>query len=181
MIRFLQTTGPIKKIVLGGLLLLICAAMLVYLIPSSGSSTLGTTQAGIIAEVGSEQVTRNDVEREAQSMLKRQFPRGNAMAGQLLPFFASQAAERLIDEKALVAEAKRMGLRATDDDVSDELQHGQYAGTFFPGGKFISQAQYEALLQNNEITVAQFEQSVKEQILFTKVRDLIAGSAAVSD
>lgn len=181
MIRFLQTPGPIKKVVLGGLLLLICAAMLVYLIPSSGSSTFGTPQAGIIAEVGGEQVTRNDVEREAQSMLKRQFPRGNAMAGQLLPFFASQAAERLIDEKALVAEAKRMGLRATDDDVRDELQHGQYAGTFFPGGKFIGQAQYEALLQNNEITVLQFEQSVKEQILFTKLRDLISGSAAVSD
>ncbi len=33
MIRFLQTEGPVKKIVLSGLLLLICAAMAITLIP----------------------------------------------------------------------------------------------------------------------------------------------------
>lgn len=181
MIRFLQTPGPIKKIVLGGILLIICAAMLVYLIPSSGSTGIGTTQAGIVADVGSEQVTRNDVEREAQLMLRQQFPRGNAMSGQLLPFFASQAAERLIDQKALVVEARRMGLRATDDDVRDELQHGRYSATFFPGGKFIGQAQYEAMLQNAELTVPQFEDAVKQDILINKLRDLVAGSAVVSD
>jgi len=34
MIRFLQTPGPVKKIVLGGLLLLICASMVVAFVPA---------------------------------------------------------------------------------------------------------------------------------------------------
>ena len=36
MIRFLQTPGPIKKIVLGGILLVICVMMVITLIPGGG-------------------------------------------------------------------------------------------------------------------------------------------------
>ncbi len=180
MIRFLQTPGPIKKVVLGGILLIICAAMLVYLIPSGGSSGLnGPT--GVVAQVGDHDVTRAEVERQARMTLRQQFPRGNAMAGQLLPFFTSRAAEQLITERALVFEAERMGLRATDEDLRDELQHGPYSATLFPGGKFIGQDAYETLLQNAELTVPQFEAGVKEDILVRKLRSLVAASASVND
>ena len=180
MIRFLQTPGPIKKVVLGGILLIICAAMLVYLIPSGGSSGLnGPT--GVVAQIGDHDVTRSEVERQARMMLRQQFPRGNAMAGQLLPFFTSRAAEQLITEKALIFEAERMGLRATDEDLRDELQHGPYGATLFPGGKFIGQDAYESLLQNAELTVPQFEAGVKEDILVRKLRSLVAASASVND
>ncbi len=183
MIRFLQTPGPIKKIVLSGILLIFCGAMVITLIPGGLGLDIGVgaPSAGIVANVGTERVTRDEVQREAQSMLRQQFPKGNAMAGQLLPFFAGQAAQQLINQKALVDEAKRLGLRATDNDVLDELQHGRYSQTFFPGGKFIGQAQYEAMLQNAELSVPQFEEGVKQDILVTKLRDLITGSASVSD
>src|SRR6476660_8684681 len=47
MIRFLQTPGPIKKIVLGGLLTVICAAMAITLIPGGlGSDVIGTGTPG---------------------------------------------------------------------------------------------------------------------------------------
>src|SRR5580698_6490357 len=50
MIRFLQTPGPIKKIVLGGMLIVICIAMLVYLIPS-GNGTSGNSSVQTVATV----------------------------------------------------------------------------------------------------------------------------------
>jgi peptidyl-prolyl cis-trans isomerase D len=182
MIRFLQTPGPVKKIVLGGLLLLICAAMLVYLIPTGGSSVLGgAPPAGVVATVGDQDVTRDEVMRAAQNMVRQQFPRGNPMGAQILPFFASRAADQLITEKALVGEAERMGLRATDDDVRDELQHGQYAPLLFPGGKFIGQQAYESLLAENNVSVPQFEAGIKDSILVTKLRNLVAASASVTD
>jgi hypothetical protein len=50
MIRFLQTEGPFKKIVLSGLLLLICAAMAITLIPGGlGSDLTGTPGKGRFA------------------------------------------------------------------------------------------------------------------------------------
>ena len=73
-------------------------------------------------------------------MVQQQFPRGGAQASMLLPFFASQAAQQLIQRQALIAEAEHLGLRATDEDVRDELQHGRYAQIFFPAGNFIGQA-----------------------------------------
>lgn len=183
MIRFLQTPGPVKKIVLSSILLIFCGAMVITLIPGGLGSDFGFGQprAGVVANIGSQSVTRDEVVRQAQAMLRQQFPRGNAMSAQLLPFFTSRAAEQLITEKTIISEAQRMGFRATDADVVDELQNGPYSATFFPNGRFIGQDAYENLLQQNELTPQQFEQEVKNQILFRKLRNLVTSSASVSD
>jgi peptidyl-prolyl cis-trans isomerase D len=175
MIRFLQTPGPLKKIILGGLLLIICAAMVITLIPGGVGSSLGigAPGAGIVATV--------DVQRQARGMLQQQFPQGGAQMAALLPYFAQRAAETLIQQKLIVKEARELGLRATDDEVRDELQHGRYSSVFFPNGTFIGQSEYEALLQQHDLTVPMFEDGVKDQILLDKLRSLIAGSASVTD
>lgn len=183
MIRFLQTPGPLKKIILGGLLLIICAAMVITLVPGGVGSSFGfgAPGRGVVANVAGEEVTTVEVQREARQMLRQQFPRGNAMAAQLLPFFASRAAEQLITQKAVLAEADRLGLRVSDEELRDELQHGRYAAAFFPGGTFIGEDAYEGKIQQADLTVPQFEQAVKNEILFDKLRNLVAGSAFVTD
>src|SRR5581483_6875764 len=133
MIRFLQTPGPTKKIVLGGLLLIICAAMVITLVPGGMGSTFGfgAPGRGVVAKVAGDDVTTLEVQRQARMLLRQQFPRGSAQSAMLLPFFASRAAEQLINQKALVAEADRLGLHATDEELRDELQHGELAATLF--------------------------------------------------
>ena len=91
MIRFLQTPGPIKKIVLGGMLTVICILMVITLVPGFGSTDFfgsGTPARGVVATVGGEDVTTLEVQREARQMLQQQFPQGGAQASALLPFFA---------------------------------------------------------------------------------------------
>src|SRR5260370_16338849 len=114
-------------------------------------------------------------------MIRQKIPQGGAQDGMLLAIFAGQAAEQLINQKALVAEAHRMGLRVNDDELREEFQHGQYASVFFPEGKFIGQVEYENLLQRNDLTVAQFEQSEKDRILIRKLHALVSSSAFVGD
>jgi peptidyl-prolyl cis-trans isomerase D len=184
MIRFLQTPGPIKKIVLGGLLTIISVFMVITLVPGFGSTDFFGTSAparGVVAKVAGTDITSQEVQRQAREMVRQQFPRGGAQASMLLPFFASQAAQQLIQRQAILAEAERLGLRATDEDVRDELQHGRYAETFFPAGNFIGQAAYEELLQQHDLTVPMFEHGVKEEILIDKLRSLIAGTVSVTD
>ena len=183
MIRFLQTPGPIKKIVLGGLLTIISVFMVITLVPGFGSTDFfgSAPTRGVVAKVAGTDITSQEVQRQARDMVRQQFPRGGAQASMLLPFFASQAAQQLIQRQALIAEAEHLGLRATDEDVRDELQHGRYAETFFPGGNFIGQAAYEELLQQHDLTVTQFERGVKEEILIDKLRSLVAGGAMVTD
>jgi peptidyl-prolyl cis-trans isomerase D len=183
MIRFLQTPGPIKKIVLGGLLTIISVFMVITLVPGFGSTDFfGTAPShGVVAKVGGADITSQEVQRQAREMVRQQFPRGGAQASMLLPFFASQAAQQLIQRQALIAEAEHLGLRASDEAVRDELQHGRYSETFFPGGNFIGEASYEELLQQHDLTVTQFERGVKEDILIDKLRSLVAGGAIVTD
>ncbi|MGA7558952.1 MAG: peptidyl-prolyl cis-trans isomerase [Terriglobales bacterium] len=183
MIRQLQNAGPTLKIILGALLVIICASMAITLIPGGIGSSLGigTPPAGVLATIGDQQVTALEVQREARAMIRQQFPKGGPQASMLLPYFASQAAEQLINEKALVAEAHRMGLRVNDDELRDELQHGQLGTILFPDGKFVGQEEYENFAQRNDLTVPQFEALEKDYILVRKLRALVSSSAFVGE
>jgi peptidyl-prolyl cis-trans isomerase D len=183
MIRQLQNAGPTLKIVLGALLVIICASMAITLIPGGLGSSLGigAPPPGVLATVGDQTVTVNEVQREARAMVRQQFPRGGAQASMLLPYFASQAAQQIINEKALVAEAHRMGLRASDEELRDELQHGQLGSMLFPDGKFVGQEEYENFVQRNDLTVPQFEALEKDFILVRKLQALVSSSAFVGD
>lgn len=183
MIRQLQNAGPTLKIVLGALLVIICASMAITLIPGGIGSSLGigAPPPGVLATIGDQTVTVPEVQREARAMIRQQFPKGGPQASMLLPYFASQAAEQLINEKALVAESHRMGLRVSDDELREELQHGQLGAMLFPDGKFVGQEAYEDFVQRNDLTVPQFEQLEKDYILVRKLRALVSSSAFVGE
>lgn len=183
MIRFLQTPGPVKKYILGGLLLLITVSMCWYLVPSGGNNTysFGGTSKGVVAQIDGSDVTADEVRTTARQMLQQQMPQGGANMSMLLPFFAQRAAEQLITREALISEANRMGLRVSPDEIKDELQHGRYAATFFPNGSFIGQQEYEDMLQRAQLTPAKFEDAVGKDILLTKLQALISGTAGVTE
>ncbi|MGC2450114.1 MAG: peptidyl-prolyl cis-trans isomerase [Candidatus Sulfotelmatobacter sp.] len=181
MIRFLQTPGPVKKYVLGGLLLLMTVSMAWYLVPSGGNYSFGNAPKGVVAQIDGADVTADEVRTTARQMLQQQMPQGGANMSMLLPFFAQRAAEQLITREALISEATRIGLRVSPDEIKDELQHGRYAATFFPNGNFIGQQEYEDMLQRAQLTPATFEDTVGKDILLTKLQALVSGTAGVTD
>ena len=183
MIRFLQTPGPTKKIVLGGLLLVICAAMVITLVPGGLGSNLGIggPGAGVVAKVGGQDVTSLEVQRQARQMLRRQFPRGGPQTAMLLPYYASQAVQDLINEKAVLSEAERLGLRVTDAELSDELQHSQAASTLFPNGNIAPEEVWDQFARQFDLTVPQLLESEKEFLLTRKLRNLVASGVVVTD
>lgn len=186
MIRFLQTQGPTKKIVLSGILLVICGAMVITFIPGGLTSEItGAPGKGVIAKVDGTDLSADEVRATARQMAQQDAQRYGEMAAKIMPFLIQQetqrALEQLISRQALLSEAGRMGLRVTPEEVKDELQHGRYAATFFPGGNFIGQVEYEDMLQRANLTPAKFEEAVGNDILLTKLQALISGTANVSD
>ena len=183
MIRFLQTSGQTTKIILGGVLLIICASMVITLIPGGlGNDVFGGAPGkGIVAKVNGQEISADDVRQTARQMLQQQMPQGGPNMNMLLPYFAQRAAEQLITKQALLDEAQHLGFHATPEEVRDELEHGRYAGTFFPGGTFIGQDEYEQMLSRANLTPAKFEGEVKDQLLLSKLQAFIDGSASVSE
>jgi peptidyl-prolyl cis-trans isomerase D len=183
MIRFLQTPGKTKKIVLGGLLVIICGAMVITLIPGGilgDAFGFGNPQGNVIAKVGDQEVTVSEVQDTARQMGKQQFPRG--FPSQFLPFLMKRAADQLIVQKAMIAEAHRMGFHVTDAELQYELQHGSFAAALFPGGNFVGQDIYEGFIQQNfGMGVQQFEQALKTDLLVRKLRAAVEGGVTVSE
>src|ERR1700733_10853862 len=186
MIRFLQTQGPTKKIILSGILLVICGAMVIAFIPGGLTDELtGQPGKGVVAKINGSDISADEVRQTARQMAQQDAQRYGEMASKLMPFLIQQetvrALDQMINRQALLSEASRMGLRVTQAEVKDELQHGRYAATFFPGGNFIGQAEYEDMLQRADLTPVKFEQEVGHDILLTKLQALISGSTSVSD
>jgi peptidyl-prolyl cis-trans isomerase D len=187
MIRFLQKSGQTTKYVLGGLLLIICASMVITLIPGGlgGDVFSGTPGRGIVAKVDGSDITADEIRTTARQMAQQDAQRYGEMASKLMPFLIQQetmrAVDQMINRQALLSEAARMGLKVTPAEIKDELQHGRYAATFFPGGNFIGQTEYEDMLQRANLTPTKFEEAVGNDILLTKLQAFISGSADVSE
>jgi peptidyl-prolyl cis-trans isomerase D len=184
MIRFLQTPGPAKKIVLGALLLVVCVMMVVTLVPGGMFGDYfgaGVTTAGVVAKVGSEDISIQQVAQRARLIGRQQF-RGANIPPTLMPFLMQRAADSMVTQGALAYEADRMGLGVNDKELVDYFHTGPFAQMFFPGGNFIGQQQYENLVQNQwGLSVQQFEKEVKDQIAQQKLLSAVSAAATVSD
>ncbi|HLJ25631.1 MAG TPA: peptidyl-prolyl cis-trans isomerase [Candidatus Angelobacter sp.] len=174
MIRFLQSGNKVTKYLLGGLLLVICGSMVTYLIPGFMSGVT-VDRGGVVASVAGHEITNDQVQQAAQRILRQQrYPDA------ALPFVVQQVMPQLIQEAELQYEAGRMGLSVSDQEIRDELQHGAMGETFFPGGKWIGQQQYEDLLRENGLTTDAFEKGLRDQLLATKLLTAVTAGVTVS-
>ena len=184
MIRFLQKPGPVKKIVLGGILVVVCVMMVITLIPGGGflNELFGgslTTQ-GVLARVGNQEIGIPEVAQQARLIGKQQF-KGNIPPA-IMPYLMQRAAQGVISQKMLVYEADRMGLGVSNEELANTLRQGQMGQVLFPGGTFIGEQAYESFIQTQfNLSVAQFEQEVKAEIAQRKLLSLITAPVSVSD
>jgi peptidyl-prolyl cis-trans isomerase D len=183
MIRFLQTEGPLKKIVLGGLLLIVCVMMVITLVPGGMFGDYfgrDISTAGVVAKVGPDDISLQDVAQRARMIGRQQF-RGNVPPS-IMPFLMQRAADSMITQGALAYEADRMGLGVSNDELADYLRQGQFGQMFFPEGRYIGQQQYENFVQSQwGLSVGQFEKELKAQLAQQKLLSAISAAATVSD
>ena len=180
MIRFLQRPGPLKKYLLGGLLAMVSATMVITLIPGGtlGSAFgFGAAPQGVFAKVGDQEVTTQEINQRAQMVVRQA-----GYPAALLPFISGRVAQQMVMRKAMLVEASRLGLRVTDDELRDALRSGFLGEQLFPGGNFVGQERYEQFVtQQFNMSVAQFEQQVKDDLLAGKLQALVEAGVSVSD
>lgn len=181
MIRFMQTSAAFKKYVLSAILVVICIAMAWYLVPTFTGQGMGISAAPSVASVAGEDVTVSEVQRQARQMAEQQLRGNAAQASMLMPYFTGQAAQQLINEKVLLSEAERLGLRATDDDVRGFLQKGQFGEVLFPGGKYAGEDVYKDLASRLGYSIPELEQAIKDDIRISKLQSLVTAGASVSE
>ena len=189
MIRFLQTDNRMTKALLVVIIGAASVSMCVYLIPglTGGGASSPDTYAVIYPHWYSrffstgDTVTQTKVEQVARQQLQQRSPQyaDNPM---ILSFYTQQVGQQLVQQQVLLEEADKLGIRATDDDVRAYLHTGPTGGVLFPQGKFIGNDEYAALIsQRLNMSVKEFEDSVKTDIVVRRLQALIAGGVTVSD
>src|SRR5215813_6104447 len=102
------------RYLLGALLVLVALSMLTYLIPNYDTGQ-GRTD-NVVAEVGRDPITLQDVQRALQNMT-----RGRNVPPELMSTFIPQIVENLINERALAYEAQRLGYQVSDAEVAQAI------------------------------------------------------------
>ena len=186
MIRFLQTKTHLTRFIFIGIIGFTCITMVIFLVPgifndqTASSDTFATIRhGGILGRFlpAEETIPVVDVQQAVRRM-----SRGQQIPDMYMPMFMQQAGQQLIQQRIMLAEASRLGITASDEDVRRFLHTGQLGQVLFPEGKYIGDTQYAELISEQlQMSVEKFEGQIKQQIVADRLRDLITGGVTVSD
>ena len=189
MIRFLQKENRLTKALFIVIIGAASVSMVVYLIPGlTGQSASSADTFAVIYPhwysrflSSGEVISQQKVAQLATQRVQQQYPQyaGNPM---IMNMIEPQVGQQLVQQQILLDEAEHLGIHVTNSDVRAYLQTGAPGQVLFPGGKFIGQDKYEQLIQQRfETTVADFEESVKNDIAVRRLESLITAGVTVSD
>ncbi len=189
MIRFLQRDSRVVKAFFVVVIAAASVGMVVYLIP--GLMSMGTVSADEFAVVyphwysrflsSGATVSQQRVSELARQQIQRRDPQfaDNPM---ILRYFEQQIGSQLVQQQILLAEAQKLGIHATDDDVSQFLHRGQFGAYLFPNGQFIGQDRYSAFVANQfNLSVAEFEKEVRQDIQVHRLQTLMTAGVTVGN
>jgi len=147
--------------------------MITYLIPSGPGTGGPAGDTTVVAKVGSETVTAQEVSKTVQSMTRnRQLP------PELLSIYVPQTINQMINERAMAYEATRLGLRVSDEETDTAL-FDSMPPQLVKDGK-IDGASLSALLQQQGISMAELRGSTARQVLINKLEQIVAQGVVVS-
>jgi peptidyl-prolyl cis-trans isomerase D len=187
MIRFLQRDNRLTKALFVVIIAAASVGMVVYLIP--GLTGLGASSSDTYAVVyphwysrllsTGETVTQTRVAQIAQRQMVQQHYPENAM---ILNLLEQRIGQQLVQQQVLLQESKKLGIRATDDDVIQYLHKGSTGQVIFPNGQYIGDEAYARLISERlNITVKEFEDEIKSDIIAQRLESLITAGVTVSD
>ena len=187
MIRFLQNDNRITKAIFVVIIGVVSVGMVVYLIP--GLTGQGATAADAYATIyphwwslyfgSGDTVSQQKVETAARQQLQQQRYPDSPM---ILNLIEDRVGKQMIQAQVLLTEAQKLGIHATDDDVIQYLHTGQAGQVLFPNGKFIGQEAYTNMIATRfNLSVKDFEDDVKHDIMIRRLQALITAGVTVGD
>ncbi len=132
------------------------------------------------ARIGKEEITAAQL-AERQSLMEKNFREayGSALTPEMAKAlkFKEQALKSLVDQTLLRAEARKLGLTASDVEVQRDIASNP---AFQANGQF-NEAQYRRVLESSRLTTTEYEAAKREEITLRKMEGLLSSSARVTE
>ncbi len=145
-----------------------------------GASSGGRGNMTSVAQVGGESVSQQEFQRAYKNMTNfyRQIY-GDQLTPEVEKQMYRQALSQTVVQKILLAEARRQGLRVTDAELRDRIL--SIPNFKDEQGRFIGEEIYKQTLAANQISVADFETELRDEVLMKKLNDALAANLYVSE
>lgn len=152
------------RYLLGALLLLVAASMVITLVPGYGTGWAGGSDPSILAEVGDHRITVQDVRKIIQREVKGNIPEGMASV------YVPSVVQQLVAFRATALLAEQMGFRVTDEELARIVR--ELYPQLWPGGTFAGKEAYSQYLASQNMTIPEFEETLRSQILQARLDTL---------
>ncbi len=162
---------------------LACLAFVAFYIPDFVRGGGTNAAADAVAVVEGHEIRADEFRRTYQSQLQAyRSAYGGNMSEQLLKQLGvdQQILQQMVDERASLAEAERLGLRVSDEEVARRIS---VIPAFQERGTFIGEQRYRQVLnaQRPPLIPAEFEESVRRSLVADKLRTSLTQWMSVSD
>lgn len=165
-------------------LALVCLTFVLFYIPDflrSGARAAGGSNE-VVATVDGHEITAADFRRTYQSQLQAyRGAYGANMNERLLKQLGidQQILQQMIDERAALAEADRLGVTVSDEEIRERILS---MPALQENGRFIGEQRYRQLLrmQRPPITPSEFEETLRRSLTAQKLRSAITDWMSLS-
>lgn len=126
-----------------------------------------------VAAVGRSAISGEEFQKNLArtlEMYKQQFKDGLSRQAIQQLGVPEQVLQGMISGRVVRAEAERLGLSVSDAELGEAIRRNP---SFQRDGKFIGSAEYERLLAYNHVTVVEFEESLRQDLLADKLKELV--------
>jgi len=161
------------RITLSVLLGMVALSMVTYLIPTTGTGTTSNTDTTVVASIGRENLTAQQVSKQIQNLTRsRQLP------AELLAIYVPQIVQQLISDRAMAWEANRLGIRVSSDETENAILDS-LPPQVVKDGK-VDGATLGALLQQEGLTMGDLKDDMSRQLLITRLREIVSAGVVVA-
>src|SRR5690242_3383641 len=165
-------------------LVLVVLAFIIFYIPDflRGSGT-DASSGDTIARVEGHAITSGEFRRTYTAQLRAyRSAYGGQMSDQLLKQLGieQQILQQMVDEQAYLAEADRLGIQVSDDEVRQRILA---IPAFQENGHFIGDQRYQQLLrmQQPPLQPADFENGIRRSLIVEKLRASLTDWLSIAD
>lgn len=161
------------RILLGALLGVVALSMLLYLIPGGPGTGSGPSGGNVVATVGDQKVTLQQLQQSIESINQRQ-----SIPKQLMAQYIPVILNSLVEVEALAYRARQLGITVSDKELADLIRADMSREL---GGPNFDLSLYQAALAEQGLTVADFEHQQREDFLASRLESLELQSVVVSE
>ncbi len=168
MFDLFRSRAKAVRILLGAMLAIVALSMLVYLIPGAGSPAMDTQGDQVIADIGKQPVTVQQVDMQIRNQLQ-----GAKIPPEMADVYVPQLIDQAIAVRAIAWESQRLGFQISDADLAYEIRSLQF-GSLPPD-------QYKQYVEQQfNLTVPDFENNLRLNAYSTALQSMALEGSVVS-